>query len=211
MDSNHHESSQGHICPLLMRTCVLEFLTWFITYFWPQCSNGEQLSLQQQERIYVSSAFLWRADECLSLRQETRLYINGFLFRSLWSQHIMCNYDDNSILERDPKCGNLVMKWPRTPWHWDFISLSSCCCPFSKFSFPFWKLQGFILILRTTFWTEFISMSNLLDYCYCHIMMHVFYVMIFYLFLTNKASNSTLGSTYQRWSQAKFAISSSFD
>lgn len=61
-----------------MRTCVPRVSDMITYMFWPQCSNGEQLSLRQkkiQDSMSVPSS-----GEQLSVQQETRLYISsGFL------------------------------------------------------------------------------------------------------------------------------------
>jgi hypothetical protein len=65
------------------------------------------LAAKKNPRFYVS-AFLGRANVPATTRNKA-LY-QWLLDRSLGSQHIMSYYDHNSIMERDPKCGNLVMK-----------------------------------------------------------------------------------------------------
>ncbi len=93
----------------------LEFLTWLIYMFWPQCSNGEQLSLQQkkiQDSMSVPSS-----GEQLSVQQETRLYISSDFLLDGCNHNTLCVIMiTTAIMERETlSVKNLVMKWPRTP------------------------------------------------------------------------------------------------
>jgi len=60
-----------------MRTSVPRVSDMIDYMFLPQCSNGEQLSLEQK-KIQGSMSVPSYGDQQLSLQQETRLYINGF-------------------------------------------------------------------------------------------------------------------------------------
>lgn len=71
-----------------MRTSVPRVSDMINYIFLLQCSNGEQLSLQQKKIQGSMSVLSW--GEQMSLQQqETRLYINGFLI-DRWDHNTLC-------------------------------------------------------------------------------------------------------------------------
>ncbi len=72
--------------------------------------------------------------------------------------------------------GNKVLSTLETHlWVTQVLALGSLwsCHQFPRiFTFTFFKLEGFIITWKTTFWVEFCFMSTVLGRCACHIRMH---------------------------------------
>ncbi len=85
---SNRDSLHNDIYPFLMRTCVPRVSDMINYMFWPQCSNGEQLSLQQkkiQDSMSVPSS-----GEQLSVQQETRLYISSDFLLDGCNHNTLC-------------------------------------------------------------------------------------------------------------------------